>query len=440
MAVPAPRSCEPSSAGQRWRGGAQPRLGEGAGDETNVAPAPAPDPTPTDEPSADPDADYVIVRLVSGSALYLAESSPLRAFRAPDTHVSFVPLGVRLPVLGADRITLSFSGRDISDLAPVFSRNTTHLLCPGERVPNYACARQWGVPVVDIGWLAAMAQHGTDMQAFLVLPAEGNNVRKDKGKDKGKEKEETETMQDTYNEQLWYGLLHPFIRAALTTGYSTDSQDPTVRWAARRPRSPARRSGARRLRARHRMDRAHRARACACADATQHDEQQQQRGQAARVAGDDGRRRWTAARLVVAGARAVVVVAIAATPRGERVAARARCRRVSPRCWGNARWRRAHRRSWGAQGSAGARCASGRSHSRQPSDALPVLMPQVGAGELSVFGGGRLLSPGPDAYEGLSTGDEQIMRVMYEDSGQCVGRLGPKRKYPGPKGRTRTKA
>ncbi|KAJ7699621.1 hypothetical protein B0H17DRAFT_1049054, partial [Mycena rosella] len=57
--------------------------------------------------------------------------------------------------------------------------------------------------------------------------------------------------------------------------------------------------------------------------------------------------------------------------------------------------------------------------SRQASDALPVLMPQAGAGELSGFGGGRSLSPGPDdAYEGLSLGDEQSMRVMYEDPGQ----------------------
>jgi DNA replication regulator DPB11 len=83
----------------------------------------------------DADADYVIVRLVrfacysdfplvhspfscSGSALYRAESCPLARARyrtecwlerclfadflcAPDVHVSFVPLGVRLPIPGA---------------------------------------------------------------------------------------------------------------------------------------------------------------------------------------------------------------------------------------------------------------------------------------------------------------------------------------------------
>jgi DNA replication regulator DPB11 len=33
---------------------------------------------------------------------------------APDEHASFVPLGVPLPVPGADLITLSFSGLDVS--------------------------------------------------------------------------------------------------------------------------------------------------------------------------------------------------------------------------------------------------------------------------------------------------------------------------------------
>lgn len=167
----------------------------------------------------------------------------------PDEHASFVPLGVPLPVPGADLITLSFSGLDVSvacwvrrllkalgtfhpfylqllrllrqclnisfckgiTLAPGFSRQSTHLLCPTGAGPKYARARQWGVPVVDMGWLAAMAQTGAvpAVEAFLVSPADGEdaepvnpadaNARKSS---KGKEKEKIEDtlqMQDITN-------------------------------------------------------------------------------------------------------------------------------------------------------------------------------------------------------------------------------------------------
>ncbi|KAJ6531543.1 hypothetical protein B0H10DRAFT_2150634 [Mycena sp. CBHHK59/15] len=135
--------------------------------------------------------DYVVVRLVSGSVLYRTEADPFVRERyrtecwlerclfedrlcAPDAHVSFVPIGVRLPVPGAERITLSFSGLDASEacwvkrllkalgitLASTFSRHTTHLLCPSGVGVKYDKARQWGVPVVGMGWLEAMVQGG----------------------------------------------------------------------------------------------------------------------------------------------------------------------------------------------------------------------------------------------------------------------------------------
>ncbi|KAJ7802410.1 hypothetical protein B0H14DRAFT_2892247 [Mycena olivaceomarginata] len=151
------------------------------------------------------DADFIIVRLISGSALYLAETSDAVRARyrsecwlercllvdricAPDEHASFVPLGIPLPVPGAEQITLSFSGLDTSEacwvrrlletlgitLASAFSRRTTHLLCPSGTGAKYAHALQWGVPVVDMKWLAAMARTGTvpAVHAFLVSPAE----------------------------------------------------------------------------------------------------------------------------------------------------------------------------------------------------------------------------------------------------------------------------
>ncbi|KAJ7638247.1 hypothetical protein FB45DRAFT_902376 [Roridomyces roridus] len=149
-------------------------------------------------------ADLVLVRLVSGSALYQAEtcSSARTRYRtecwleqclftsrlcAPDDHVSFTPLSVKLPIPAADQITLSFSTLDASEacwvrrllkalgitLAPAFSRQTTHLLCPSGTGAKYTRAREWGVPVVNMDWLAAMAHQGAvpPVDAFLLRPS-----------------------------------------------------------------------------------------------------------------------------------------------------------------------------------------------------------------------------------------------------------------------------
>ncbi|KAJ7137826.1 hypothetical protein C8R44DRAFT_337819 [Mycena epipterygia] len=192
------------------------------------------------------DADYVIIRLVGGSALYLAEPSPAMRARyrtecwiekclfvdrlcEPEAHVSFVPLRLGLPVQGAAKITLSFSGLDALEacwvgrllealgitLAPVFSRQTTHLVCPSGTGAKYARARKWGVPVVHMGWLNAIARGGAVPEvyddAFLVRPAEGEGACDDVAegaegagarKSEGKEKEKIEaedTMQDITN-------------------------------------------------------------------------------------------------------------------------------------------------------------------------------------------------------------------------------------------------
>ncbi|KAJ6463033.1 hypothetical protein C8R47DRAFT_84724 [Mycena vitilis] len=204
------------------------------------------------------DVDYIIVRLVSGSALYRADPSlSARAgYRtecwleqcacmdrvcAPDEHASFVPLGVPLPVPGADRITLSFSGLEVSEacwvrrllkalgitLAPAFSRRLTHLLCPSGVGPKSVRARQWGVPVVDMGWLAAMARIGAvpPVHAFLVAPAEGEVVPAPvlevrNGKSKGKERE---TIQEQDKERVDDAMQMQDI----TNSY--DSQEPPPR-------------------------------------------------------------------------------------------------------------------------------------------------------------------------------------------------------------------
>lgn len=90
-------------------------------------------------------------------------------------------------------------------LAPAFSRQTTHLLCPSGTGAKFARAREWGVPVVNMGWLTAMAREGAvpAVHAFLVDVASdpaGADAQGRKNKEKGKEKETSEEMmQDITN-------------------------------------------------------------------------------------------------------------------------------------------------------------------------------------------------------------------------------------------------
>ncbi|CDO77918.1 hypothetical protein BN946_scf184727.g7 [Trametes cinnabarina] len=133
--------------------------------------------------------DYIIVRLVSGSALFRQEGDEaLRAkYRtecwlercifeericSADDHIAFVPLGIEAPVTGTEDMVVSYSGLDQSEAcwirrllralgithAPNFSRRTTHLLCPSGEGPKADKAREWGTPIVDVEWLASMAR------------------------------------------------------------------------------------------------------------------------------------------------------------------------------------------------------------------------------------------------------------------------------------------
>ncbi|KXN83795.1 S-M checkpoint control protein rad4 [Leucoagaricus sp. SymC.cos] len=135
--------------------------------------------------------DYIIVRLVSGSKLYREETDPVlhSKYRTecwlercifedricpPDQDISFLPLAIQIPVPGAHKILLSLSGFDQSEscglrrllralgitLAPNFSKNTTHLLCPSATGPKFVKACEWGKPVVQMSWLAAIASTG----------------------------------------------------------------------------------------------------------------------------------------------------------------------------------------------------------------------------------------------------------------------------------------
>ncbi|KAI0648707.1 hypothetical protein C8Q79DRAFT_1007282 [Trametes meyenii] len=135
--------------------------------------------------------DFIIVRLVSGSAIYRNEGDEAAQGKyrtecwlercifeervcAPTEHVAFVPLATPAPVPGTEDILLSYSGLDQSEAcwvrrllralgivhAPNFSRRTTHLLCPSGEGAKADKAREWGTPIIDMDWLAAVARTG----------------------------------------------------------------------------------------------------------------------------------------------------------------------------------------------------------------------------------------------------------------------------------------
>lgn len=160
--------------------------------------------------SEEDDADYILVRLVSGSKFFRSEMDQEQRMKYrtecwlersvfeekhcdPEAHVSFTPLGIEVPLPNAEKVLISFSGLDESEayftrrlvralgmtLAPVFSRQATHLLCPSATGAKFNKAREWGVPVVHMGWLTEAVHTGSvpDVPAFLVT-----SMNKGKGK------------------------------------------------------------------------------------------------------------------------------------------------------------------------------------------------------------------------------------------------------------------
>ncbi|KAF9007398.1 hypothetical protein BDQ17DRAFT_1237797 [Cyathus striatus] len=165
--------------------------------------------------------DFVIVRLVSGSKLYRAELDPSLKLKyrtecwlercifedrvcPPEDHISFVPLGIEMPIRGAERIVMSISGFGESEavgikrlirglgitLAGSFSRKSTHLLCQCGVGLKFEKAKEWGVPVISVEWLAEMTRSGIipGVAGYEVGPG-GVPVDNSMGKEKGKNKE-----------------------------------------------------------------------------------------------------------------------------------------------------------------------------------------------------------------------------------------------------------
>lgn len=134
---------------------------------------------------------------------------------APTEVVYLLPLKIAEPIEGAQHIHLSFSGLDQAEsfwvkrlvralgitFTPDFSRRSTHLLCPSATGPKYDKAVEWQKPVVDLKWLAEMANTGaisnveeyslwggkragsmSTMEESRVAPENQKEAHKDKGK------------------------------------------------------------------------------------------------------------------------------------------------------------------------------------------------------------------------------------------------------------------
>ncbi|KAJ4473759.1 hypothetical protein J3R30DRAFT_3511458 [Lentinula aciculospora] len=135
--------------------------------------------------------DIIIVRLVSGSNIFCSIQSPSvqEKFRtecwlekclyeenlcSPDRHITFTPVSVRCPIVGAENVRVSFSGFDQAErffmtrlikvlgltLLANFSKRATHLLCPSAEGLKFVKAREWGIPVVGMTWLEEMKRSG----------------------------------------------------------------------------------------------------------------------------------------------------------------------------------------------------------------------------------------------------------------------------------------
>ncbi|KAG9311103.1 hypothetical protein JVU11DRAFT_9012 [Chiua virens] len=201
----------------------------------------------TDDDAEEP--TFIIVRLISGSKLYRDEfdDQARTKYRTecwlehsvfhericePNENVSFTPLTISMPVPDAEKIKLSLSGLDQSELCwirrlvraigitlePTFSRRSTHLLCPCGTGAKFDKALEWRIPVVSLAWLEDIARRESilpvdqyivggshtgpcidteDGLDYAPRPDTTLEIRRDKGK--GKEKEVDDQMVDITN-------------------------------------------------------------------------------------------------------------------------------------------------------------------------------------------------------------------------------------------------
>lgn len=74
--------------------------------------------------------------------------------------------------------------------SPTFTKHCTHLLCPSRTGAKFEKAGEWGIPIVDWGWVEEVVKTG-----IVPLTArESMSVEKEESKGKGKEREKERSI------------------------------------------------------------------------------------------------------------------------------------------------------------------------------------------------------------------------------------------------------
>ncbi|KAG8903637.1 hypothetical protein FRB99_002912 [Tulasnella sp. 403] len=202
------------------------------------------------------DADYVIVRLQEAASLIDPNHPAFSKFRTEcwveyclfeervceaTESVVFTPLRIPVPIPGAEKISILWSGLENSQtyhiqrlcstlgitVPPVFSRKTTHLICPNKQGPKYEKAVAWGIPVVDLEWLWNIAKTGVieglqgdhastkrkASESPIVDITNGSSEESTERADGGKEKllESTVPAKPSPVKALPFGQIHPAL-------------------------------------------------------------------------------------------------------------------------------------------------------------------------------------------------------------------------------------
>ncbi|GJJ08723.1 hypothetical protein Clacol_002942 [Clathrus columnatus] len=204
--------------------------------------------------------DFFLVRLVGGYTFWHTANAADRAkFRtecwversileermcAAEGHIVFTPLKIITPVEGSERLSVSLSGLDSAEtfwtkrllraiganVLSVFSKSSSHLICPSGHGEKFAKAREWKIPVVDLEWLFFIAKNGRIPHCRDFEVANGGNpqslanhsknivqIPDPKGKRKATESEDIKII-DITNANVLADVTD-------STGYSQDVQN-----------------------------------------------------------------------------------------------------------------------------------------------------------------------------------------------------------------------
>ncbi|KAL1700139.1 hypothetical protein EV121DRAFT_295488 [Schizophyllum commune] len=189
----------------------------------------------------DAEADFMVVRLADlGRVVGLSHARDRlrtecwvekciceKRICGPDEHLTFAPLNPRLfPIEDTSRIVLSFSGLDEAEAcwirrllraigithAPTFTRRTTHLLCPSREGKKFEKAPEWGIEVVGMEWLHAVAREGRVPKVAGSASGKVSAPVQAPGKGKGKGRMGDDITSETTNIPVAQAMSTPLFR------------------------------------------------------------------------------------------------------------------------------------------------------------------------------------------------------------------------------------